>query len=60
MKLLSFDIEILDVFELGKHEDIEKYTPFHILVVAKAIHDREEMVWYSEDEEDRPALNLTN
>jgi hypothetical protein len=30
MKLLSFDIEISDVFELGKHEDIEKYAPFHI------------------------------
>ena len=28
MKLLSFDIEISDVFELGKHEDIEKVRPF--------------------------------
>jgi len=28
MKLLSFDIEISDVFELRKHEDMEKYAPF--------------------------------
>ena len=59
MKLLSFDIEILDVFELGKHEDMERYAPFHISVAATAIHNGEERVWYSEDEEGRPALNLT-
>ena len=59
MKLLSFDIEISDVFELGKHEDMEKYAPFHISVGATAIHNGEERVWYSDDEEGRPALNLT-
>ena len=59
MKLLSFDIEISDVFELDKHEDIEKYAPFHISVAATAIHSGEERVWYSEDEDGRPALNLT-
>ena len=59
MKLLSFDIEISDVFELGKHEDLEKYAPFHISVAATAIHDGEERVWYSMDEEGQPAMNLT-
>jgi RNase_H superfamily len=59
MKLLSFDIEISDVFELGKHEDMEKYAPFHISVAATAIHNGEERVWYSEHEEGAPALNLT-
>ena len=59
MKLLSFDIEISDVFELGKHEDMEKYAPFHISVGATAIHNGEDRVWYSDDEEGRPALNLT-
>ncbi len=58
MKLLSFDIEISDVFELGKHEDMEKYAPFNISVGATAIHNGEELVWYSE-EEGQPALNLT-
>ncbi len=58
MKLLSFDIEISDVFELVKHEDMEKYAPFHISVAATAIHNGEERVWYSEDEDGRPALNL--
>jgi hypothetical protein len=59
MKLLSFDIEISDVFELGKHEDLEKYAPFHISVAATAIHDGEERVWYSKDGEGKPAMNLT-
>ena len=59
MKLLSFDIEISDVFELGKHEDMEKYAPFNISVAATAIYDGKEQVWYSENEEGRPALNLT-
>jgi hypothetical protein len=59
MKLLSFDIEISDVFELGKHEDIEKYAPFHISVAATAIHKGNEQVWYSTDDEGYPAMNLT-
>jgi len=59
MNLLSFDIEISDVFELGQHEDMETYAPFHISVAATAIHAGEERVWYSEDEEGRPVLNLT-
>jgi len=58
MKLLSFDIEISDVFELGKYENIEKYAPFHISVAATAIHNGEERVWYSEDKEGRPSLNM--
>ncbi len=59
MKILSFDIEISDLFELGRHEDLEKYAPFHISVAATAVHNGEERVWYSEDEDGRPALNLT-
>ena len=58
MKLLSFDIEISDVFQLRKYEDMDKYAPFHISVAATAIHNGQERVWYSE-EEGRPALNLT-
>ncbi len=59
MELLSFDIEISDVFKLRKHEDMEKYAPFHISVAATAIHNGEERLWYSEDEQGTPALNLT-
>jgi hypothetical protein len=59
MKLLSFDIEISDIFELGKHEDMEMYAPFHISVAATAIYNGEQRVWYSKDEHGRPALNLT-
>ncbi|MCK4570774.1 hypothetical protein KAT84_02370, partial [Candidatus Bipolaricaulota bacterium] len=55
----SFDIEISDVFELAPHEDMETYAPFHISVAATAIHGGEEKLWYSEDAEGTPALNLT-
>jgi hypothetical protein len=58
MKLLSFDIELSDVFELKKNEDMEKYAPFHISVAATVVHDGEERAWYSE-EKGQPALNLT-
>lgn len=59
MKLLSFDIEISDVFDLGKNEDIEKYAPLHISVAATSIHEGEERIWYSKDDAGHPAMNLT-
>ena len=59
MQLLSFDIEISDVFELKQHEDMEKYAPFHIAVGATAISYGEERLWYSVDQGGRPAPNLT-
>lgn len=59
MKILSFDIEISDVFELAPGDDMEKYAPFHISVAATAIHNGEERHWYSKNFEGAPALNLT-
>ena len=59
MKILSFDIEISDIFDLKPGEDMEKYSPFNISVAATAIHGGEERVWYSKDDEGCPALNLT-
>ena len=59
MKLLSFDIEISDVFELKPYEDIEKYAPFHISVASTAIHGGEEQIWYSADTQNRPLLQMT-
>lgn len=49
MKLLGFDIEISDIFELKPHEDINKYAPFHISVASTAIDRGEERLWYSTD-----------
>lgn len=59
MNLLSFDIEISDVFTLGPGEDIERYAPFHISVAATAIPGGEERHWLSLDPNGQPALNLT-
>ncbi len=59
LKLLSFDIELSDVFELGRNEDLEKYAPFHISIAATAIHGGEERHWYSKGENGLPAMNIT-
>jgi hypothetical protein len=59
IKLLSFDIEISDVFELKPNEDMEKYAPFHISVAAAVIHGGEELSWYSNNKNGTPLLNLT-
>jgi len=59
LKLLSFDIEISDIFELKPHEDIEKYAPFHISVAATVVHKGEERIWYSADENQRPHLRIS-
>ena len=58
-RLLSFDIEISDVFTLGPGEDMERYAPFHISVAATAIPNGEERHWLSLDEAGRPSLHLT-
>ena len=59
MRLLSFDIEISDVFDLAEGEEIDAYAPFHISVAATAIEGGEELVWYSQDESGRPLQDMT-
>lgn len=48
MKLLGFDIEISDIFDLKPGEDLDQYAPFHISVAATAVWEGEEKLWYSE------------
>jgi hypothetical protein len=59
MKLLSFDIEISDIFELKPRENIDKYAPFHISVASTAIYKGEEQVWYSIDKNNKPLLQIS-
>ncbi len=59
MNLLSFDIEISDIFELKPGENFDKYAPFHISVASTAIHKGEEQVWYSVDETNIPLLQIS-
>ena len=59
MKLLSFDIEISDLFDLKPNEDINKYAPLHISVASTAIHEGEERLWYSTDNDNKPILNIS-
>jgi hypothetical protein len=46
MKLLSFDIEISDIFELKAYEDINKYSPFHISIASTVIHEGDEKLCF--------------
>ncbi len=59
MAVLSFDIEISDVFDLRPGEDINKYAPFHLAVASTAIVGGEERLWYSADEDGTPLTSMT-
>ena len=41
MKIVGFDIEISNVFDLRPGEDIDKYAPFDVAVAATQIHGGE-------------------
>jgi hypothetical protein len=59
MQLLSFDIEIAEVFDLRENEDLEKYAQFHVAVASTVIHGGEARVWFSADEGDVPLVSMT-
>lgn len=58
MALLTFDIEISNVFELKPGEDLERYAPFDISVAATKIVGGEERLWLSKSSNGTPSLNL--
>ncbi len=59
MKLLGFDIEISNVFDLRPDEDLEKYAPFDISVAATQIQDGDHRLWHSQGSNGKPSLNLS-
>lgn len=54
-QLLSFDIEIANVFTLQPGEDLERYAPFDISVAAAAIHGGAVRHWHARDAAGKPA-----
>lgn len=58
MKLLAFDIEISNIFNLRPHEDLEKYAPFDVSVAATQVDGGEHRLWFSRGPDDRPLVNL--
>jgi len=58
MKILSFDIEISNVFDLRPGEDIAQYAPFDVAVAATQIADGEHRLWFSSGPGDKPLVNL--
>lgn len=53
-KLLSFDIEIANLFQLKPGEDLDKYAPFDISVAAAVSADDDVAHWYKRDAQGRP------
>ena len=58
MKVLSFDVEISNVFDLRPGEDINQYAPFDVAVAATQIEGGEHRIWYSPGTDGKPLLNL--
>lgn len=58
MNLLSFDIEIADVFDLKPGEDIDAYGPFNIAVACTAIDGGEERLWHATAPGGEPAAAI--
>jgi len=59
LKLLGFDIEISNVFQLKNGEDMEKYAPFDISVAATQIQEGEHRLWLTLGADGKPMLNLS-
>jgi hypothetical protein len=53
-RLLSFDIEIANVFTLAPGEDLERYAPFDISVAAAATHGGGVRHWHARDASGKP------
>ncbi|MGD0387956.1 MAG: hypothetical protein ABSC42_03290 [Tepidisphaeraceae bacterium] len=58
MKLLGFDIEISNVFDLRPGEDIDRYAPFDISVAATHIDGGDQRLWLSNGPDGKPLLSL--
>ncbi len=58
MKILGFDIEISNVFDLRLGEDIQKYAPFDVAVAATQISGGEHRLWFSPGANDKPSINM--
>jgi hypothetical protein len=58
VKILGFDIEISNVFDLRPGEDINKYAPFDVAVAATQIDGGEHRIWYSPASDGKPSLNM--
>ena len=58
VKILGFDIEISNVFDLRAGEDINKYAPFDVAVAATQIDGGDHRLWFSPGPGDRPLANL--
>jgi hypothetical protein len=58
MRLLSFDIEISNVFELRPGEDINKYAPFDVAVAATQVDGEEPRLWHSAGPDGTPLASM--
>lgn len=52
--ILSFDIEIANIFDLKPGEDLDKYSPFDISVAAAVEDGCEPRLWHDTDDDGEP------
>lgn len=57
MKIVSFDIEISNVFDLRPGDDIDQHAPFDVAVAATQVHGGEHRLWFSPGPAGRPLVN---
>ncbi len=58
MNILSFDIEISNIFDLRPGEDIDRHAPFDVAVAATEIAGGEQRLWLSPGPGGTPQINL--
>jgi len=52
-RILSFDIELSNIFDLKPGEDLDIYAPFQISVAATAYHNGDSKPWFSRSKSGR-------
>ena len=59
MKLLAFDIETANIFDLKPGEDLDDYGPFDITVAATHVVGGEERLWLTRTPDGKTGPNMT-
>lgn len=57
-RIIAFDIEIANEFELRPGEDLDQYAPFDISVAASTTRDGSVRHWFAKDASGKPARHI--
>lgn len=57
-RVIAFDIEIANEFELGPGDDLDRFAPFDISVAASTTRDGSVRHWYAKEANGKPARHI--